>query len=150
MPAVSRLLFVCYGNICRSPMAEVVFRHQAGLAGRAHEFEVDSAGIGALEGQEPHAGTLVTLGHHGLDGRALSSRRVRPEDLRDFDLVLALDRENLRDLEALGPSSHPLRLLLSYLPDAERLDVPDPFLVGGFEQVYELIDKSCAALLQEL
>ena len=144
------LLFVCYGNICRSPMAEAILRHLIAANGQGERFVVDSAGVAAYPGQAPHAGTLRVLAHHGIEGRDLRSRRVLPADLQTFDLVLAMDRENLRDLRQLGPSRQPVELLLEYVQNEERLDVPDPFIVGGFEEVFELLEESCARLAEKL
>jgi protein-tyrosine phosphatase len=152
-----RILFVCMGNICRSPTAEGVMRHVLREEGLEHEVELDSAGTGGW-----HVGALpderATAAAHArgitLDGAA---RQVRPEDFRAFDLVLAADRENLADLRAIAPAGteHKVRLLREFDPasgGAPDLDVPDPYYGGtrGFEDVLDLVEAACRGLVAEI
>ena len=153
--AVPRLLFVCLGNICRSPTGEAVMRHLARDAGREHEFEIESAGTGGWHiGAPPDARATKAARRRGivLEGAA---RQVTPDDFERFDLLLAMDRENLRHLRALAPSPQArakARLLREFDPDsagAPDLDVPDPFYgeADGFEIVLDQIEGACRGLL---
>jgi protein-tyrosine phosphatase len=151
-----RILFVCLGNICRSPLAEGVFRHLAAEAGMAERIQVDSAGTGAWHVGEPPDRRSLTVARKngvGLDGRA---RQVEGEDFALFDLVVAMDRDNLRQLESLrdrAGGAAPVRLLREFDPEAGGdLEVPDPYYGGpdGFDRVYEMVHRSCRALLEAL
>jgi low molecular weight protein-tyrosine phosphatase len=153
-----RLLFVCLGNICRSPTAEGVMRHLLRDAGLQDEVEVDSAGTGGWHvGSAPDHRATVTARRRGiaLEGAA---RQVEPQDFEDFDLLVAMDGSNLRDLRALAPDAQAREkvvALRSFDPLAVQegeLDVPDPYYGGddGFAEVVEIVDRSCRALLDEL
>jgi protein-tyrosine phosphatase len=147
-----RVLFICMGNICRSPLAEGLFRHKAGGRGAADRFLVDSAGTGAWHvGERPDGRVRELARRRGvdLDGRA---RQVTPDDLERFDHLICMDEENLRQLERLGAPGSKLRLLLESDPSSTVREVPDPYYGGrrGFEVVYDLIDSACEALLDEL
>jgi protein-tyrosine phosphatase len=151
------VLFVCLGNICRSPLAEGVFRHLARERGVEDRFIVDSAGTGAWHvGSPPDPRSTETAARHGirLEGKA---RQVRPGDAERFDLVLAMDRSNLRDLEGVlgsGTASRArLRLFRDYDPEAQgTADVPDPYYGGaeGFEEVQRMVVRTCEALLDAM
>lgn len=154
--AKTGVLFVCLGNICRSPLAEGVFRHLAAERGLSEQFEVDSAGTGAWHvGEPPDSRSMEVATRHGveLDGTA---RQVQNGDFTDFDLIVAMDRDNLRNLEDRGHNADgeaPVRLLRSWDPDAGGdLDVPDPYYDGGsgFDRVYDMVERSCKALLDDL
>ena len=145
-----RILFVCMGNICRSPAAEAIFRHRMAAAGVS--FEVDSAGTGGWhEGEPPDPRTQRVLRDHGLEPVG-TARRVRPSDFDRFDLVIAMDRRNGDDLLAAGADPERIRLLLEWHPERRGEDVPDPYHGGqeGFLHMYRLIDRACEALLAEL
>jgi len=150
---VTRVCFVCLGNICRSPTAEGVMRHLVAQAGRAEAFEIDSAGTAAYhEGERPDRRSLATARARGVElpGRA---RQFRREDFARFDHVLAMDRENLRELLRLAPDEAArakVALLRSFDPDAPPgAEVPDPYYGGadGFEQVFEICMAACRGLL---
>lgn len=146
-----RVVFVCLGNICRSPMAEAVFRHLVGKAGLADRILVDSAGTGHWHvGERPHHGTLRELAQHGIDASGLTARQVIPADLRTADYVVAMDQENLLDLERIGPARGSLFLFMDLLPEEDRKDVPDPYYVGNFDEVYRLVEQGCDRLLQRI
>lgn len=149
-----RVLFVCLGNICRSPTAEAVFRHrlqQAGLAGR---IQVDSAGTGGWHvGKAPDPRTQEVARRRGYELSGLRARQVTAEDFGRFDLVLAMDVANLRDLQHLKPAQSRSDLDLYLRRFAlERDEVPDPYYGGaeGFEQVLDLLEQASDALLNEL
>lgn len=149
-----RVLFVCLGNICRSPMAEGVFQHMVNEAGLGDHFLIDSAGTSGYHNGEPaHSGTLRILSRHNIpyNGR---SRRFSPRDADQFDYVLAMDSDNLRDMQRLvGGRRDNLTLFLSYANRAGLTDVrevPDPYYDGRFEEVYQLVTQGSRALLDHI
>lgn len=147
------VLFVCLGNICRSPLAEGVLNHLLAEEGLAEEVRVDSAGTGAYHvGESPDPRSVKVARKNGieLDGRA---RQVRPDDLDAFDYVVAMDRSNLRNVESLGEGSASIHLLREFDPESpDDDDVPDPYFggPGGFDRVYEMVDRSCRRLLERI
>jgi protein-tyrosine phosphatase len=153
-----KLLFVCMGNICRSPTAEGVMRHLLREEGLEDEITVDSAGTGAWHvGNPPDRRATAAARARGivLEGAA---RQVRPSDFDDYDLLLVADRENLADLRAIAPDEAArakVRLLREFDPasdGAADLDVPDPYYGGpdGFEDVLDLVEAACRGLLAEV
>ena len=125
---MTSVLFVCLGNICRSPLAEGALRAAAAHAGI--EVEVDSAGTGGWHaGDPPDRRAQAAARRHGTDISGLRARQVRPEDFRRFDFVFALDRQNLRDLEAIMPvdATAELGLLMDLVPGREGSSVADPY-----------------------
>jgi low molecular weight protein-tyrosine phosphatase len=153
-----RVLFVCMGNICRSPTAEGVMRGLLREAGLEDAIELDSAGTGGWHaGEPPDARAAEAALRRGvrLEGAA---RQVVPEDFERFDLLVAMDRENLGELLAVAPgeeAAEKVRLLREFDPasrDAADLDVPDPYYGGdrGFERVLDLVTAACRGLLDEL
>jgi protein-tyrosine phosphatase len=153
-----RILFVCMGNICRSPTAEGVMRHLVRDAGLGDRIRIDSAGTSrAHVGDPPDARATRAAERRGvtLEG---SARQVEPRDFETYDLLIAMDRENLRELELRAPDAGAraeLRLLRASDPasagDAD-LDVPDPYYGGGdgFEVALDLVEAACQGLLAEL
>ncbi len=155
-PPRVRVLFVCLGNICRSPTAEGVMRALVREAGLEEQIELDSAGTGAWHvGEPPDARATQFARARGiaLEGAA---RQVREEDFEEFDLILAMDGSNLRNLRRLTPregARAQVRLLREFDPAAEGdLDVPDPYYggPGGFEEVLDLVHAACVSLLERL
>lgn len=152
------VLLVCMGNICRSPMADAVLRRHVAEAGLADRVRVDSAGTHSYHlGLEPHAETQAELERRGVDVGEQVSRLVTPADLGSFDLVVAMDRANLGELRALaqqaggaGAVNAELSLLLDHAPQADVEEVPDPYYVGGYDRVYELVDLGCRGLLDHV
>jgi protein-tyrosine phosphatase len=150
-----RVLFICMGNICRSPAAEIVFRKQVAEADLGDVIDIDSAGtIGYHAGKGPDPRMADTLRRRGyqITGR---SRQVTAGDLADFDLILAADQENLADLRHLDPGRvhhGKIRLLVDYGSMGTASHVPDPYYGGpqGFEQVADLVEDACAGLLEEI
>jgi protein-tyrosine phosphatase len=150
-----RILFVCLGNICRSPTAEVVFRAVASREAPDIVFEVDSAGTAGYHvGELPDRRTRQAAARRGYDLSALRARVVEPRDFEYFDLILAMDRENLRALERRAPpQAHDrLRLFLDFAPQTGISEVPDPYYGGpnGFEDVLDLIEAAARGLLEHL
>ena len=149
-----RVLFVCLGNICRSPTAEAVMRQRLQQAGLADRIEVDSAGTGDWHlGKAPDSRTQQAASRRGYDLSSLRGRQVSVDDFARFDLILAMDGANLRDLQRMRPAQArgELDLYLRRFELAED-DVPDPYYGGseGFEHVLDLREQASDALLIEL
>ncbi len=155
--ASTGVLFVCLGNICRSPLAEAVFRHLAEARRLSDRFHVDSAGTGAWHiGEAPDARSVEVAARHEvqLDGQA---RQIRDRDFHEFTWILAMDQDNLRTLErhlSASGGAATVTLLRTFDPVAKdgSRDVPDPYYGGeeGFERVYDMVARSCSALLDHL
>ena len=149
-----RVCFVCLGNICRSPQAEGLFRHHVRAAGLEPHFHVDSAGTGAWHaGELPDARTRAASAQRGVVLQHRAQQFTR-RHFDEFDLVLAMDTQNLRDLHALAPDAATrakVRLLRDFDP-AGSGDVPDPYYGegDGFTRVFELCDAACRGLLGHL
>ncbi|MDN6858291.1 low molecular weight protein-tyrosine-phosphatase [Pseudomonas sp. CAN2814] len=148
-----KVLFVCLGNICRSPTAEGVFRHKVRAAGLEERIEIDSAGTGDWHvGKAPDARTRAAALRRGYDLSGLRARQVSVADFSRYDLVLAMDNANLRDLKRLRGSSGQAELdLFLRRYELELDEVPDPYYGGedGFEQVLDLVERACDGLLAE-
>jgi low molecular weight protein-tyrosine phosphatase len=142
-----RVLFVCLGNICRSPTAEAVFRHLVEQEGLSDRIEIDSAGTGDWHiGSAPDERARDAADRRGIR-LAGSARQVTLQDFEDYDLLLAMDANNLRDLRELAPpgTEHKVRLFAD-------VDVPDPYYGGdsGFDDVLDIVEKASRRLLDEL
>jgi low molecular weight protein-tyrosine phosphatase len=153
-----RILFVCLGNICRSPTAEGVMRHKLREAGLADAVDIESAGTGGWHiGHPPDERASAAAGRRGI---ALESRAQRFEatHFEDFDLIVAMDRQNLEDMRSLAPgaaAAGKLSLLREHDPlavEAGDLEVPDPYYGGddGFEQVLDMVERACDGLVEEI
>jgi protein-tyrosine phosphatase len=141
------ILFVCTGNICRSPTAEGVFRSLC--AQKGIELRIESAGLGDWHvGDPPDERAQHHARNRGYDLSAQRARQVTARDFDDFDLVLAMDRGHLRALQKMAPPRHHAKIRLF----AADTDVPDPYYGGpdGFERVLDLVEERCRALLEEL
>ena len=149
-----RVLFVCLGNICRSPTAEGVLLHKLREAGLAAAVQVDSAGTGDWHvGKAPDARTRVAAQRRGYDLSQLRARQVAAEDFGRFDLILAMDENNLANLRGLRPAGAGAELDLFLRRYQLALDeVPDPYYGGeeGFEAVLDLVEQACDALILEI
>jgi protein-tyrosine phosphatase len=149
-----RILFVCSGNICRSPMAEALFVHMARERGVLDRFTVDSVGLHAYhEGEAADPRTRRLGARHGIEVTSIA-REIAPSDIAEADLVLAMDRGHQRRLMALSPPEHrpKIRLMRSYDREGADPDVADPYYGGleGFERMYEVLRVCCRNLLDAL
>lgn len=153
-----RILVVCLGNICRSPMGEVILRAELERAGLAGKAEVDSAGTGDWHlGEEMHSGSRAELSRRGFDGSRHQARQIERSWLADYDLLLAMDRSNLADLRQMAGGDEDLlgriRLMRSFDPEAgEDAEVPDPYDGGptDFAEVFDLVQAAAGVLAQQL
>jgi protein-tyrosine phosphatase len=150
-----RILFVCLGNICRSPTAEAVFRDLLAREAPGRDVEADSAGTaGEHSGSEPDERSIAAAARRGIDMRGLRARAVSPDDFERFDLLLAMDEQNYRRLRQLAPAGRRdrVRLFLEYAPGLGRREVPDPYSGGkeGFEEVLDLVEAAARGLLAAL
>ncbi|HET8608877.1 MAG TPA: low molecular weight protein-tyrosine-phosphatase [Burkholderiales bacterium] len=150
-----RVLFVCMGNICRSPTAEGVFRKLAADAGLEHEIEIDSAGTHDYHiGYSPDERAQAAAHARGYDLFALRARRVTRDDFRVFDYVLAMDRNNLTALQRLCPPQYAgrVKLFMHYARNVKADEVPDPYYGGpqGFEHALDMIEDAARGLLEQL
>jgi protein-tyrosine phosphatase len=148
----TRVLFVCMGNICRSPMAEGVFRHMIRQAGLDDVVRVESAGTHAFHvGEAPDKRAASTVAKRGYDISDLRARRVDDADFERFDLILAMDWDNLSLLQQQAPKKahHKLQLLMRFATEHESATIPDPYYGAqqGFEQALDFIEDACAGLL---
>jgi protein-tyrosine phosphatase len=150
-----RVLFVCLGNICRSPTAEAVFRAIAAREAPDLTIEIDSAGTAGYHiGDAPDKRSQEAALHRGYDMSQLRARSVAPEDFHRFDLILAMDRENLSALHRSAPAAvrEHIRLFLEFAPELDTAEVPDPYYGGanGFEHVLDLVEAASRGLLRHL
>ncbi len=150
-----RILLVCTGNICRSPTAEGVMRAMAAGAGLAHRVELDSAGTHGFHlGAPPDRRSQAAAARRGYDLSGLRARRVADADFLRFDLILAMDRDNLAWLQQASPPGqrHKLKLFLDYAGDGGPAEMPDPYYGGpdGFERVLDLTEAAASALVDRL
>lgn len=146
-----RVVFVCLGNICRSPMAEAVFQKYVDEAGLSDAILVDSVGTSSYHVGEPaHPGTRRVLAHHGIsyDGRA---RQIRPEDVGNGNTYLiAMDSDNLQELRQRFGDTPSIHRLLDYATHSSVHDVPDPYYTDNFDYVYRLVEDGCRGLLSAI
>jgi len=154
MSSPRRLLFVCTGNICRSPMAEALFLAYSRERSREGEFEVDSAGLGAWHvGDLADPRTRKVGERHGVPVTSIA-RQIQPADFDRFDLILAMDRGHLSDLKSVCPREqrHKLKLMRDWDPAHRGADVDDPYYGGleGFERMFDVLSVCCRNLLEEL
>ncbi|WP_425091236.1 low molecular weight protein-tyrosine-phosphatase [Tropicimonas sp. S265A] len=147
----TRILFVCLGNICRSPTAEGVFRALAAEGGV--DVEVDSAGTSAWHvGSPPDSRAMAEAAGRGIDLSGLRARQAEPEDFERFDLIVGMDRSNVTRLEALRPAGNttPVALFLGYAEGGLPTEVPDPYYEDNFPQVFDMLDAASRGLVARI
>ncbi|MFM1918791.1 MAG: hypothetical protein RLZZ303_425 [Candidatus Hydrogenedentota bacterium] len=150
-----RVLFVCMGNICRSPTAEGIFRNLVETEGLSHRIEIDSAGTGGWhEGEAPDRRAQAEARRRGIDIGGLRARQVRRNDFDDFHYIVAMDRQNRRELTAICPPAQRerIQLLLDFAPQLAEQEVPDPYYGGedGFLYVFDLVEEASRELLKRI
>ena len=150
-----KVLFVCMGNICRSPTAEGVFSKLVEERGLEDRVSIDSAGTHAYHvGEPPDSRSARAAAQRGINLSHQRARRVSVEDFHQFDYVLAMDSDNFKHLAAMCPAGHEfkLRLFLSFAPHLEIRDVPDPYYGGptGFERVLDMVEAAARGLLEDV
>jgi len=146
-----QVLFVCLGNICRSPMAEAVFRDLVEKEGLTKEIHTDSAGTsGWHDGKPAHEGTLEILKKYEIASDQLVSRKVTVQDLTEFDYVIVMDDSNMEDLVAFGNAASTTHVgkLCDFIKNSLYENVPDPYFTGDFDETYELVTAGCKGLLR--
>ncbi len=149
------ILFVCMGNICRSPSAEGFFARALKNSSRAEQVSIDSAGThGYHVGHSPDSRAVDTAQGFGVDISGLRARKVCADDFNDFDLIVAMDHDNLADLRAIQPAGSKARLvsMMDYHPERRPSEVPDPYYGGmsGFNYMCELLQAATRGLLEEV
>jgi protein-tyrosine phosphatase len=156
-----KILFVCLGNICRSPLAEGVFRHRVEAAGLTDQFHIESAGTGGWHvGNPPDRRMIQTAQRHGVDISKQRAQKFSADFAEQFDLILGMDQSNVDDMLAvwgyedeLDPSDlAKIRRFRDFDPIPENGDVPDPYYGGsaGFEHVFQMVDRTCEAMLHQV
>ena len=144
------VLFVCLGNICRSPMAEGIFRAKLARVGLEAVVDVDSCGTAGWHvGKLPHSGSITTSASNGIDITMQRSRQLTVEDTNRFDWIVVMDQSNERDVRAINPRVNVHRML-SFSTGDVPVDVPDPYFEGGFPGVFALISDACEGLLSRV
>ncbi|WP_010097223.1 low molecular weight protein-tyrosine-phosphatase [Ornithinibacillus scapharcae] len=148
-----QVLFVCLGNICRSPMAEAVFRDLVVKNNLQDKIRVDSSGTGNWHtGEPPHSGTREVLDREKISYKGIKARQVSKNDWDDFDYIIAMDDQNIKDLRKLNPqeSNIVIAKLMDFVEEAKENNVPDPYYTGDFDYTYELVLEGCSNLLSHI
>lgn len=150
-----KILMVCLGNICRSPLADGMLRHMLEQEGITH-VTVDGCGTsGHHEGEQPDSRMMQTAHEKGLDISYLRSRPLTENDLNEFDIIYAMDESNKRNilkLDTAKGNDHKVKIFLNELYPGENIEVPDPYFGGqqGFEHVYDLVERTCNVIIEKI
>ena len=149
----TKILFVCMGNICRSPTAEGSFRSIVSKLELSDFFEIDSAGTHAYHiGNPPDSRSQLSARKYGVELSNQRARQVHESDFYYYDHIIAMDSDNIDILKSICPtdSQTQIKLLLDYLPDADFKSVPDPYFAGKFDEVFEMVYAACTSFLENL
>ncbi|MFQ5445575.1 MAG: low molecular weight protein-tyrosine-phosphatase [Saprospiraceae bacterium] len=148
-----KILMVCLGNICRSPLAEGIMKYK--IAQYGLDWTVDSAGTGAWHvGEHPDPRSISTARRHGIDIAGQKARQFQPHDLNRFDLVLAMDRSNYRNIlrrASTQEQKEKVQLIMNFIRPGRNESVPDPYWDdNGFEKVFQMLDEACEGVVEQL
>lgn len=146
-----RVLFVCLGNICRSPMAEAVMRDLVEKHGLTAQIKIDSAGTGSWHiGEPPHSGTLKKLKAMKVSTSGMKARQLKSSDLDDFDYIVCMDESNVRNTREMLQAHTDAKIFRFLDLTPHKKDVPDPWYTGDFEETYSLCAEGCEVLLDKI
>ena len=148
-----KVLFVCLGNICRSPMAEAYFKKIVNDAGLSDQFVIDSAGTSDWNvGKPPHQGTQEKLAADAISFDDMQSRQIIETDFKRFDYIIAMDDQNITDLTNIKAKTTDTKLtrLMDFVEGEQLKDIPDPYYTDDFDQTYELVGAGCQSLLDTI
>ena len=145
------VLFVCLGNICRSPMAEAIFRNLVNERGIEERFIIDSAGTGDWHiGEGPHRGTVEKLAEHNISTQGMYSRQLKRNDYDRFDYIVCMDASNVKNTRDMLRAHDDTKIFRFLDLTPHKKDVPDPWYTGDFQETYELCVEGCEALLERI
>ena len=149
----NKILFVCMGNICRSPTAEGVFRSIVNKNNQSEDFDIDSAGTHAYHiGKSPDSRSQLTAKVYGIDISEQRARQIHESDFYYYDFIIAMDIDNFEILSSICPkgSQSEIQLLLNYLPISKLQSIPDPYYQGKFDEVFELVYSACRSFFESI
>lgn len=146
-----RVLFVCLGNICRSPMAEAVMRELVEKEHLGDKIEVDSAATSSWHiGEPPHQGTLDKLRENGISTTGMQGRQLQRADFEKFAYIIGMDESNIRNIRTMLDDPRAPKIFRFLDLTEHRKDVPDPYYTGDFQETYDLVQEGCQALLAKI